>query len=252
MTAAGSLWGGECTREGLKSVVASYFQAMGAHDPARLPVAPNLRFTENSQEMKLGEGLWKGAGKLRFHRSLIDTGRCGSLTEAVMDENGGPVIAILRLKLDKGKISEVETIVARTGDFAFKPLGVLETTNLDWEGLLPPEQRATRETMNAAANAYYDMFAEHPAAESPFAFPCERWENGTYMTKKYCSPRGLVITHPHRRFPVTDVEAGVTAAIVHFAEALPDVHFFKIRNGKIELIEAVCAGRTKDTGWPDE
>jgi hypothetical protein len=58
--------------------------------------------------------------------------------------------------------------------------------------------------------------------------------------------------HTHRRFPVTDLEAGITAGFVNFNQSLPDVHIFKIRNGKIELIQAVFGGRTRDTIWPDE
>jgi hypothetical protein len=33
---------------------------------------------------------------------------------------------------------------------------------------------------------------------------------------------------------------------------LPDVHLFKFRNGKIELIQAVFGERTQDAIWPDE
>jgi hypothetical protein len=67
-----------------------------------------------------------------------------------------------------------------------------------------------------------------------------------------CSPKGLVLTHTHRRFPATDLEAGTTAGFVNFNQSLPDVHMFKIRNGKIELIQAVFGGRTRDAIWPDE
>jgi hypothetical protein len=61
-----------------------------------------------------------------------------------------------------------------------------------------------------------------------------------------CSPKGLVLTHTHRRFPVTDLEAGITAGFINFNQALPDVHMFKFRNGKIELIQAAFGGRTQD------
>ena len=66
------------------------------------------------------------------------------------------------------------------------------------------------------------------------------------------SPKGFNMTHTHRRFPVTDVEAGITAGFVNFNGGLPDVHMFKIRNGKIEEIQAVFGGNAQGAIWPDE
>jgi hypothetical protein len=117
--------------------------------------------------------------------------------------------------------------------------------------------------MIAAANDYFDMFAKEPHARTPFATVCDRWENGTQTTKggtfqgkEYaphdCSPKGLVITnHGPRRFLV-DPDAGIVVAFVHFAGALPDFHMFKMRNGKVELVQAVIGSAAKSTGWPVE
>jgi hypothetical protein len=45
------------------------------------------------------------------------------------------------------RISEIEHIIAREQDFAFKPEGVLDTRADDWENVLPPEQRTSRAAM---------------------------------------------------------------------------------------------------------
>jgi len=59
------------------------------------------------------------------------------------------------------------------------------------------------------------------------------------------------MTHPRRRFPVTDVELGVAAAITNFRDDWLDVHIFKFnKDGKIELIQAVDGPGTKGSGWP--
>jgi len=50
----------------------------------------------------------------------------------------------------------------------------------------------------------------------------------------------------------TDVEAGITAGFVNFNGGLPDVHMFKIRNGKIEMIQAVFGRNAQGGIWPDE
>jgi hypothetical protein len=165
-----------------------------------------------------------------------------------------PVLMAVRLKVDSGKASEIETIITRKGEVFFKPEGVLETKDRDWESLLPPDQRSTREYMNDAANKYFDMFVKEPAVNAPFAAPCNRWEGGFETTAKTgnCSPKGLVLTHTHRRFPVTNVEAGITAVFVNFNKSLPDVHMFKFKDGKIVWIQAVFGGRTEAAVWPDE
>jgi hypothetical protein len=158
-------------------------------------------------------------------------------------------------------------VIAREAEFAFKATGVLATKDQDWESILPLEQRSSRLAMIAAADDYYDMFAKEPQVRSPFASPCDRWENGTQTTVKMsgvdapglenmvehdCSPKGLVITtHGPRRFLV-DVETGSVVAYVLFAGGLPDFHVFKMRNGKIELIQSVIGPGAKTMGWPNE
>ena len=108
--------------------------------------------------------------------------------------------------------------------------------------------------MNDAANKYFSGFSLNPEVEAPFATPCDRWEGGvsTTATTHNCSPKGFNMTHTHRRFPVTDVEAGITAGFVNFNGGLPDVHMFKIRSGKIEEIQAVFGGNAQGAIWPDE
>jgi hypothetical protein len=233
-------------------VIDSYFVAMAAHDPAPLPVVSSLKFTENGQTLELGKGLWQTAGKLEFHRNLLDTERCGTLTQAVLDEKGSRVIFGLRLKLDMQKITEVETYVSRSTEFSFMPQGIVSGANQDWEGILPPDQRSTREVLNAAADAYFDLFS-NTATAVPFDKPCNRWENGTQTTSGDCStgvPGGLNMTH--RRYPVADLESGIAVGFVLFGGSLLDFHMFKLKSGKIQLIQAVVGPRASASGWPDE
>ncbi len=242
-----------CTRDNLKATVANYFKAVETHTMSALPTAANVRITENAAEIKPGEGFFKTSGKAQLQRTIVDTGKCSTLTQAVVDETGktSPVLMAVRLKSDGGKVSEIETVIARTGDFAFKPQGVLDTKDQDWETLMPAANRRSREFMNGHADKYYEMFTDHKV-DPGFATPCNRWENGTLTTAKGdCSWNGAVMTHPRRRFPVTDVELGVAAAITNFRDDWLDVHIFKFnKDGKIALIQAVDGPGTKVTGWP--
>ena len=59
-----------CDRTCLEGVVEKYLAALVAHDPSRLPLAVNVRFTENGQELHLGDGLWgttSGLGKYQLY-----------------------------------------------------------------------------------------------------------------------------------------------------------------------------------------
>jgi hypothetical protein len=249
-----------CTRDSLKVMIASYFKAVETHDMSALPAAASLRITENGQEMKPDEGFFKSGGAVHLQRDLIDTERCGTVTEAVTDEtiDGNQTLAVMavRLKVEQGKVTEIETIVTREAEEKrfYNPKALLETKDQDWTTPLPPGKRLTREYMNDGANKYFDAFSNTPPADPPFATPCHRWEGGTHTTPTgNCSPKGLVLTHTHRRFPVTDLELGITAGFINFNQTLPDVHIFKYNaDGKIYLINAVFGGRQPGLIWPDE
>lgn len=247
--------GGECTRESLKANIDAYLDALLAHDPGTLPLAASVKFTENAEESPLADGpdgLWQGADGVELRRDLLDTETCGTLTHGVLTENGDLVLFGVRLKVVAGELTEVEQYVARDTEFAFKPDGVLDTADQDWEGILPEAERVPREDLIAAANAYFDMF-EDIDTEVPFDMPCDRWENGTQTTSGNCKsgvPSGVTITH--RRFPVIDVEAGFSVGFVLFAGNLLDFHMFKLKSGKIQLIQALVGPSASDSGWPDE
>jgi hypothetical protein len=241
-----------CTRESLAGVVDAYFSALEARDATALPVAAGVKFTENGSAIALGDGLWQSAGAQLFRRNALDAERCGTLTQAVIEENGSPIIFGLRLGLVERKIAEIETYVARSTEFAFKPQGIIDGAAQDWEGILPVEQRSTREELNAAANAYFDLFQD-PATAVPFGTPCDRWENGTQTTNGDCSagvPGGLAMTG--RRYPIADTESGIAAGFVLFSGSLLDFHMFKLKSGKIHIIHAVVGPRVSSSGWPAE
>ena len=85
-----------------------------------------------------------------------------------------PILFAVRLKVEKGKISEIETIVARERDFAFNAENVLKTKDQDWETILPPEKRTSRKVLADAANHYFDLFANNSTVSVPFAEVCDR------------------------------------------------------------------------------
>ncbi len=77
----------DCDRECLRGFMTKYLDAVIAHDPKGLPVSPKARFTENTVDTKLGEGIWKTASKLTPYRLDIIDVRQGVIgTHSVIEE----------------------------------------------------------------------------------------------------------------------------------------------------------------------
>jgi hypothetical protein len=259
--------GSTCTRESLKDITDKFFTALEAHKPSSLPLASGVKYTENGVAVAVGKGSWQTAGKTIFKRGLIDTRKCGTHTQAIIEEEDGkPMLYGVRLKVNKEKISEIEAIVVR-GKQVLDVQAILDTKDQNWEGILPLEQRSSRLAMMAAADDYFELFVkqQQPKVHVPFAEICDRWENGMQTTKggtnqgvempaHNCSPKGFAdMTHGPRRFLV-DVETGTVVAYTLFNNVWPDFHMFKMRNGQVELIQAYFeySKKYETIGWPAE
>ncbi len=261
----------ECTREGLKNITDKYFTALEARNPSAVPFASSARYTENGIEVPVGKGIWETADKIIFKRGMVDTEKCGTHTQTIIQEKGDPkpVLYGARLKIDNGKISEIEAIVVRGKQVLDVP-AILATSYQDWEAILPPQQRSSRLAMMAAADDYFRLFVKEKKRKvSDLAFSgfCDRWENGKQTTKggmnqgvmmpvHDCSPEGfadMADIHGPRRFLV-DEETGMVVAYVLFNNVWPDFHMFKMIDGRAVWIQAYFEyGKSyKTMGWPDE
>ncbi|HZF30734.1 MAG TPA: hypothetical protein VE907_16580 [Gammaproteobacteria bacterium] len=170
---------GPCDRACLIAVAKTYLGALAAHDPAKAPLAPNLKFVENSEPKKAGEGLWQTAGSVPSDFALYvpdpvseQIGFLGMLTEG-----DKPLQLGLRLKVEGGKITEAEHLVVRS----FFNEGVLANLKTPRPGLLatvPQNERLSRELMLVIGMTYYDALEQSDGSASPFADDCERHENG--------------------------------------------------------------------------
>ena len=262
---------GECTREDLKGIADQYFTALVAHDPSGVPFASNARYTENGIEVPVGKGVWETALKTTFMRKVIDTTKCGTHIQAIIEEkdNPKPVLYGVRLKIDRDEISEIEAIVVRGAQVLNVP-AIMATKDQDWEGILPVEQRSSRLAMMAVADDYFELFVKEKkrkVSDLAYSGYCDRWENGMILTRggmnqtsvmpKYdCSPEGfadMADTHGPRRFLV-DEEAGIVVAYALFNGTWPDFHMFKMNNGLVVWVQAYFEfGKKYETmGWPDE
>ena len=175
---------GRCDRDCLIGVAEQYLDALGAKDAKKAPLAGSqVRNTENGQRLLIGDGLWNsmtGRGTYKLHVADAVTGQV--VTFATMRENNAPLILAVRLKVEKEKITEIETIVARNENGA-KNLEARGQPREAFSRLTPTNQRATRPDLVRIANMYFSgMQLNDGRGKYPFADDCERIENGGQTT----------------------------------------------------------------------
>ena len=93
--------------------------ALTAGTPSSLPLAANVKFTENGARLALGDGLWKAKTTLVTRRDIFADPVSGQVALwSVLDEGGAPVLLSARLKIQDRRVTEIETVVARKGSHA--------------------------------------------------------------------------------------------------------------------------------------
>ena len=102
----------DCDRACLHDMVDQTLAAMVAHDAHRLPLAPDVRYTENGQQLALNDGFWGTAtAQGAYKHYFLDPRTEQAAFFGVMKENGANnVILGLRIKLEGRKISEIEAV----------------------------------------------------------------------------------------------------------------------------------------------
>jgi hypothetical protein len=268
--------GSSCDRECLRGIVTQYLEAMVAHKPESLPTAPTVRFTEDTVTLKLGEGLWKNASKLRSYRQdFLDVREGVAVSHVIAEEAGMPVMLALRLKVVDRKITEIETMVTRNQQQgAIFSVDALQTPRPEMNKALTAAQRMSRAEAIRIAEFYpigLKPGGSFAAVDAPFAPDAYRLENGSVMAGPGAR-RGSeniktqsIIAHPDITYNVwaVDEEMGIVVLRMDFGNtgdrygagnALVVVEAFKVYSGQIHAVEAFMrvmkAGAP--SGWPYE
>jgi hypothetical protein len=167
-----------CDYDCLIGFVNQYLQALVAHDPAKLPLAASVRFTENTEPLKLGDALWGTISRLGDYKIYFADPQAGEAgTETTIRENGTPAILLMRLRVVNRRITEIETIVHRNADDALA-LEKFGHPNPVWVTPLTASQRTSRAQMIKDANLYFDGILHSDGNMVPFDLRCNRILDG--------------------------------------------------------------------------
>jgi hypothetical protein len=169
-----------CDRQCLVNLMKSYLAALVAHDPKAVPFDKDVKFTENTANIPVGDGLWVTAssGPTEFQVYAADPVMQQVAGLFMMKENGHQdVLFGVRLALRRGKITEVEHHAVRE-NLAY----ALPNLQKPRPGLvedLAPADRTPRDQMLDIGLSYYDALTGEDGTLAPFAVECERRENGS-------------------------------------------------------------------------
>src|SRR6478672_10808008 len=147
-----------CNRACLENLVDQYLTALVAHDPKKLPLSKDVMYTENDQIIEIGDGSWKtiqGRGNYTHIFADPEFGQVAYM--GTMKEAGAPLLLSLRLRVELGRITEVESVFFWPGgsrrnnisdmDKPYKPQEF-------WFKSIPPAQRMSRQELISVADGY--------------------------------------------------------------------------------------------------
>ena len=181
-----------CDRECLRGMITTYLYALLRHDTSKLPLAPNLRVTEDAIEKPLtAVGLLRTVTGLHGYRQDILDERGGMAgADVVAEESGAPILLVVRLKIADRKITEIETVATRSrAEGLIFDIDGLSVPSEVMNYAPRPEQLPSREEAIRAALHYpagLDSAKTFAAVHAPFAPDAYRHENGQIMAGPDC------------------------------------------------------------------
>ena len=241
-----------CTRAELQAVVDSYLAAQRSGKSDALALAPSAKYIENTEASSFGKGILKSPLKIDFSRSLLDTAICETFTEVIVTDKSHPYVLGVRTKVTNRKIAELETIVTDADDWLFNADNYLKYSPAENWGVIPVASRDTRQTLIAAATAYFDVFDDN-SVKVPWGTPCNRLEGGIRTGRgapdDSCNvgvPSGMKLTKI--RF-IADPEIGAVVGFIRWPTTVPDTHLFRVENGKLRFVHSLTVCIVPNCGF---
>jgi hypothetical protein len=194
----------ECDRACLVGILEGYMNAIFQRDPKAVPpLSKDVRMTENTGQMDVGEGvLWRSKPEpTSFRIDVADPVNGEVAFQGRLKVQGRDTLVAIRLKVDRGKILEIEQLHA--GNIAPQAIELLTTPRSLLTEDVPVNQRVSREVMFRVANSYFDALEGDSGTIGAFADDCVRHENG-YRTVNNPPPGGRMMPGPQLPDPNTE------------------------------------------------
>ena len=221
-----------CGHDCLKEFAERFLYGLTHHDASAVPLAPQVRYTENGAELAIGDALWATAEKLGDRELVFTDPQSGGIQlYAGVIESGLPSMLAARLKVEHRQITEIETSVLRRNadDPAMASFAVDRPI---WHQQVVAPRRASRAALVDIADSYFEGITQGRGDITPFDPMCTRFENGGQMTlnasasnavmkmgcqEQFAAGMLVIVTSvSHRRYLVVDEDDQVVCAIATF------------------------------------
>jgi hypothetical protein len=175
-----------CDKSCLEGIAASYRVAYLKHDPKLAPFARRVRFVENNVEMPFPDGSWDTVTKEVGEPMVLSdpvTGQVGIYT-TVLQSTDTQTFMSVRLAVRNGQIAEIEHVLSTRRNLSSPPTPIGDVMTFkrdpDFAREVPVAQRASRTSLVAHANGYFDtlQFNNGEIRGTKFAPGATRNENG--------------------------------------------------------------------------
>ena len=187
-----------CDRDCLNGYMDKFLDAIVAHDPRDVPMAPGFRYTENGQTLNPGDGLWGTATKIGGYRVYLSNPATGEAAfYGTIMESSTPAILAVRMKVDRNMIPEIEAFTVpqeisgeRGGTLSMFAPRLAETVDPAnfvkpdpaLTQIIPPTQRGLSRNLIDSARAYYAAIEQRDGSVASFADKCIQRINGVRVT----------------------------------------------------------------------
>ncbi len=270
LTAAPPVQAQQCDRACLTGMMTQFITAVVAHDSSRLPLADAVRYTEDSRNARLGDGIWKSVtANGGFRQDYIDTRKQIAAAHVLLREGETQVLYSVLLHVANMKIAGIETLVQRvTAGGKFQPTELAKPIR-GMNDPVPAGRRNSREEMVRIALTYPEglRVGNFTDGGTPFADGAYRVENGVIMADQTDPRRRMyeqnIIVHPGiiASVAAVDEENGTVLLWMNFGHtgdsygvgnALVTFEAFKVWGGRIQSVNAFFKGLPISTArfWP--
>ena len=222
-----------CGHDCLAEFAERFLYGLAHRDASAVPLAPNVRYTENGSVLAIGDALWATAQGLGDNKLVFTDPESGNIMiYAAVTESGLPSMLAARLKVESRQITEIETSVLRRSadDAAMASFAVDRPI---WHQQVAASKRVSRPALADIANSYFEGITQGRGDITPFDPQCTRFENGGQMVlrtdaganpvmrmscqEQFAAGMLVIVTSvSHRRYVLADEDNQIVSAIVTF------------------------------------
>ena len=232
-------------------------QTSGTLTPLQPYLSSDWSYIENNKATDAKKSVLAKALKIDHRRTNTDLVACATYSEIIITDAANPYVIGTQLRHDdaEGKITLIDSIASTTNSWIFDAKKTLQYVLQEKWDVIPEGKRDSRAVIQAAGDAYMDMWNDASApAKVPWGTPCVRLEGsaytGTGKPDDSCKP-GIPSNHSqagntNRRYVIDESMGSVSIFCVweHMMMAA-DSHEFRLEGGKLRYVHTMteCGGK---------